>query len=337
MCRLCRILLLFVIITQAAVAQSLHPQLLDAGSSTTLPRVLANDNRSPAGTQAGNTLDVQLDVVWADWRVETPEGPGLRVVALAEAGKAPTVPAPLLRVETGTHIRARLRNTLRDSTITVFGLQRRPAEQADSLVVPPGEARTVTFEAGEPGTYFYWVRLGTGTPFKEAEEEQLAGAFIIDPPGGSAPDRIFVINIFHTTTDPAHEEWLEALTINGLSWPFTERLRPSVGDTLRWRVINASRRNHPMHLHGFFYAVTARGTLLEDTIYETEDRRLVVTETMRGRSTMAMEWIPTRPGTWVFHCHLSFHVAPFIRLPGAAEATHELGHVHMAGLAGARN
>ena len=87
-----------------------------------------------------------------------------------------------------------------------------------------------------------------------------------------------------------------------------------------------------MHLHGFFYEVFSRGTLLKDTVYKPENRRTVVTEFMLRRSTMVMEWVPTRPGNWIFHCHLSFHVAPDIRLPRAPEARDEHHAVHMAGL-----
>lgn len=320
--------------TQATLAQSLHPRLIDPGTRSGLPLVVANDNRTPAGTLKAGILDLNLEVVWADFRVETDKRPGLRVTALAESGNAPTIPGPLIRVDSGTHIRAHVRNTLQDSTITVFGLHARPAETPDSLVVAPGATEMVTFEAGEPGTYFYWIRLGAGIPFEDAEREQLAGAFIIDPEGGSPPDRIFVMNIWSDRADTSliPYGWVEALTINGKSWPFTERPRPAVGDTLRWRIINASLRNHPMHLHGFFYDVTSLGTYLADNVYAREDRRKIVTETMLGQTTMAMEWIPTRPGNWLFHCHLSFHVSPDLRLPGAAEADHEHHHVHMAGL-----
>ena len=329
--RLILIPILFSIsMVQTLSAQSLHPRLLDPGSQSNLPRVTANDNRTPAGTLNNGVLELNLDIVWADWRIENQDGPGLRVVALAESGKSPTVPGPLIRVETGTRIRVQVRNTLKDSTITVFGLQSRPAEKPDSLVVAPGAVETVEFDADEPGTYFYRVRLGAEIPGRQEEREQLAGAFIIDPKGGAPPDRVFVINIFSTSIDTTVR--LEALTINGLSWPFTERQRPAVGDTVRWRIINASRRLHPMHLHGFFYDVMSRGTLLEDTVYEPEDRRKVVTESMQGRSTMAMEWLPTRPGNWLFHCHLAFHIAPDIRLPGAEQSDHEHHHVHMAGL-----
>ena len=247
---------------QAVLGQSLHPRLLDPGITTDLPRVVANDNRTPAGTMNGDVLQVNLVVTWADWRIETPEGPGLRVAAIGELGDAPTIPGPLIRVEAGTKIQVTVRNALTDSSIAVFGLQSRPADARDSLVVAPGTEETATFDSGKPGSYFYFVRLGSGVDPEFDEREQLAGAFIVDPKGGSPPDRVFVINVFSTPIDTNLRpvEWLEALTINGLSWPYTERQRPVVGDTLRWRVINASGRNHPMHLHGFFYDVTSRGS-----------------------------------------------------------------------------
>jgi FtsP/CotA-like multicopper oxidase with cupredoxin domain len=55
----------------------------------------------------------------ADWRVETADGPGLRVAAVAEEGGPPMIPAPLIRVETGTHLRVRVRNRLDGAPITV--------------------------------------------------------------------------------------------------------------------------------------------------------------------------------------------------------------------------
>ncbi|HSG47497.1 MAG TPA: multicopper oxidase domain-containing protein, partial [Longimicrobiales bacterium] len=164
--------------------------------------------------------------------------------------------------------------------------------------------------------------------------EQLAGALVVDPVGGSPTDRIMVINIFSEPVDRADPEgaWLEALTINGRSWPYTERMQMEVGKTERWRVVNASGREHPMHLHGFYFSVLSRGDAAADTVYQPRDHRLVVTESMRPGTTMLMEWTPTRPGRWLFHCHLSFHVTGHIRLPGAAELDPPGSHNHMAGL-----
>jgi FtsP/CotA-like multicopper oxidase with cupredoxin domain len=213
---------------------------------------------------------LNLEVVWSDFYIETNQRPGLRVVTIAEKGKAPTVPAPMIRVKTGARIHVTLHNSLKDSTITFFGLQKRPSATSDSVVLNPGETKDIRFESGESGTYLYRARIGSWPYAYGNEEEQLGGAFIVDPKGGAKPDRVFVVNIFSTPIDTSlfKNGFLEALTINGKSWPYTEAFTPSVGDTLRWRVVNASGRPHPMHLHGFNYHILSLGTLLKDSIFK---------------------------------------------------------------------
>jgi FtsP/CotA-like multicopper oxidase with cupredoxin domain len=313
--------------------------LIPAAVESTLPRVDANDNTEAAGTLRDGVREISFEVLRADWRVETPHSPGLRVAAVAETGGAPVIPAPLIRVEEGTLLRVGVRNGLDDESVTVFGLQTRPSDEESSFELAPGESRTVEFLAGAPGTYLYRIQEGTPPPelpngFPFQEREQLAGAFVVDPEGGSPPDRIMVINIFGQSVvdEESDGRYLEGLTINGRSWPYTERLEMSVGQKQRWRVVNASKRFHPMHLHGFFYSVLSRGDMTGDTIYEVRSHRSVVTEPMRGETTMLMEWTPSREGRWLFHCHLSFHVWAEVRLPGAVEADPEHAHSHMAGL-----
>jgi manganese oxidase len=51
---------------------------------------------------------------------------------------------------------------------------------------------------------------------------------------------------------------------------------------------------------------------------------------------MAMTWVPERPGNWLFHCHLSYHVVPSTRLDPPTHDSHDrMSHdagQHMAGL-----
>ena len=268
------------------------------------------------------------------WRPEADSGPSAEVAAFAEESSSPMIPGPLIRVRTGTIIRATVRNALIDSTISVHGLLTRPAAGDDSLILRPGEVRSVTFAAGQPGTYFYWAVQGKHNFDKDDEREQLSGAFVVDPREGSPPDRILMLNIWGRTVDSAN--YRNALAINGRSWPFTERIHATVGDTIRWRLINATVRPHPMHLHGFYYSVDASGDGLRDSLYRREDRRLVVTEDMRPFETRSVSWSPDRPGNWLFHCHIGFHVVPDTRLdPPAADSHDRMAHdpgVHMAGL-----
>jgi FtsP/CotA-like multicopper oxidase with cupredoxin domain len=300
-----------------------------------LDDIVPNDNRSPAGVMRRDTLELDLEVRMGTWRPEGETGPAIEVAAFAERGKAARIPGPLIRVATGTMIAATITNALPDSTIAVHGLTSH-SRPADSLVLRPGETKEVRFAAGAPGTYLYRAVLGKHSIDRRMndEREQVAGAFIVDPAGAGEADRILVINVWGNRVDSTR--YRNALTINGMSWPHTERLEASTGDTVRLRLINASGRTHPMHLHGFYFRVNARGAGNHDTVYAAADRRDVVTETMTPLSTMAMSFVPDRPGNWLLHCHVGFHVVPGSRLnrpgPGSHDAkAHDAG-VHMAGL-----
>lgn len=127
------------------------------------------------------------------------------------------------------------------------------------------------------------------------------------------------------------ERWFFT-TVNGLSWPRTERLTYNMGDTVRWRVINASAVPHPMHLHGFYFKVLSRGDANRDTVYSSARERKAVTKWMSAATTMTMTWVPNRPGNWVFHCHLVTHISDALRLTNDPHAHMDHSLNGMAGL-----
>jgi FtsP/CotA-like multicopper oxidase with cupredoxin domain len=271
------------------------------------------------------------------WYPEATGGPHADLAVLAEEGGPPRIPAPLIRVSAGTTIVASIRNALPDSVVWVRGLVTRPG-LADSVPVEPGRSRTLTFSVGVPGTYLYRVTPGVIKPAllptdRIAEEDQLSGAFIVDSAGPRPRDRILVVNIWGQRS--ASGRYRNALAINGKSWPHTERFDATVGDSVRWRIINGSTRRHPIHMHGFYFRVDSRGSLTADTAYAAESRRLAVTEDMMPMTTMSMAWSPDRPGNWLLHCHLTFHVIAESRLDGEEDehAIHATDPMkHMAGL-----
>jgi len=127
------------------------------------------------------------------------------------------------------------------------------------------------------------------------------------------------------------------MTVNGLAWPFTERLEYTVGDTVRWRVINASSQDHPMHLHGFYFRVDAQGDTQVDTIYAAKERPRVVTRFMEEFSAMRIIWVPERSGNWLFHCHLVRHMGEEQHAaywPSADPADSQLVDPETAGMSG---
>ena len=317
------------------LAQLPQPQmgLLAGPRSVSHPPVAtSNDNRSPAGVISGGVATAQLEASIGTWYPEGPNGPGVVVAAFAEQGKAPSVPAPLLRVPLGTEMRITILNSLADS-LSVRGLHSHDTAPPPPIDLAPGESREIRFRATTPGTFFYWGRteedrdgLGYG------DDSQLLGAFVVDPSGTTVPaERVLLIGLWvdqrDTVSTPGHHP-KETITVNGLSWPHTERLTYSVGDTVRWRVINASVAPHPMHLHGFYFQVGSRGNSRRDTLYSPADVRTAVTEFMQAGTTMTLTWVPRRVGNWLFHCHLIAHVATSLRLSAAS---------HGAGDHGAKN
>jgi manganese oxidase len=142
----------------------------------------------------------------------------------------------------------------------------------------------------------------------------LNGAFIVDPPGPVPPDRIFVIGLMVTRADAIHPRF-ETVAFNGKSYPYTEPLQYVEGETIRWRVINPTVSEHPMHLHGAFYQVLSLGDYESDTAYSEDERQSVVTENLLDGHTMMMEWKPEHEGLWLFHCHFNTHISMQERVP----------------------
>jgi FtsP/CotA-like multicopper oxidase with cupredoxin domain len=313
---------------------------------------IANDNRNPAGRLVKGVLTLNLDAREALWYPEGNSGQSILIAAFAEAGGPPRAPGPMIRVPAGTAMRITVRNSLA-VPLRLWGLEDRSDAAVDSTVIAPGATETFQFRADVPGTYFYWGRTGTrpATPIPGAMKDALLnGAFIVDPAGATPrkDERVMVLSVFSDTITTLgiksiaankdlqrelipRERWFLA-AVNGLSWPHTERLTYNLGDTVRWRVINASPVPHPMHLHGFYFNVLSRGDANRDTLYTAARERKAVTEWMPAATTMTMNWVPNRPGNWVFHCHIVTHMSDALRLTRDSTAHMNHGLNGMAGL-----
>lgn len=275
---------------------------------------------------------VRLEAREGDWYPGGNADPPITLRAFGEEGGPLQIPAPLIRVPRGTEVRAFIRNALRDSALYVHGLYTRDGRDSDGIEVKPGEVREVRFAAGEPGTYYYWATTSpTAEIGSHARDSQLAGAFVIDPPlaSGTATDRIFVLGLWTRAATPGNlgRDDVLRFVINGASWPNTERLRYTVGDSVRFRIINVSDTPHPMHLHGFYFSVDARGDEHADSAYATTSRRHVVTERVAPGRTFALTWVPERAGNWLFHCHLNYHVLRNPPLDGSPLPAEHTVHV----------
>lgn len=279
-----------------------------------LEQIAPNDNRQTAGSVANGILTIRIEARGGEWHPDGDDNPGIAINAFGVEGESLQIPGPLIRVREGTEIHATVRNRL-ETPLTVHGFYSRPAKaeaEAQPVTIAAGERREIVFQAGTPGTYYYWAAGDAAqaiTP-RPAAVNQLSGAFVIDPVNDiSPPDRILVITGWLNGAPARSPEQRARIAINGRSWPQTERLRYAVGDTVRMRVLNLSNAVHPMHLHGFYFNVDSRGTERTDTVFPAHSSpHLVVTERTVPGSTFSFTWKPTRPGNWLFHCHDTIHV-----------------------------
>lgn len=251
----------------------------------------------------------------AEWHPDGEDRPGAVVPVFAEIGRQASIPGPLIRVPAGTDVITVVRNAVPNTVLTIHGLHSRPAIGAafnDSIQLAYGQIQTLRFRLDRPGTYYYWGTT-TGSTFlaRDGEDAQLTGAIVVDEPDERQPkDRILVIGGWSDSVISEHgrHERRELFVVNGRSWPQTDRLTYERGETVRWRVINASTSQHPMHLHGFYFRVQRRGDGKADTAYAAQGG-LVNTERMLPGETMAVTWVADRLGGWLFHCHIPAHIA----------------------------
>jgi manganese oxidase len=211
-------------------------------------------------------------------------------------------------------VRVTVHNTL--SHALTFYLPTSPSAN-DSVVIAAGETGALSVRARTPGNFIYRgiAQRDSVATFIQVSGA-LAGAMVVDTAGAPRVphDRVMVMMMTPDSALLANVAIVDirqmAFTINGRSWPNTERLKATVGDTLHWRVINATFDVHPMHMHGFYYRVDELTGPLVARQGQGEPGRMVVTERMSPFSAMSMTWVPERAGNWLLHCHFSLHLEP---------------------------
>ncbi len=296
-----------------------------------LPEIACNDNRSPAGELRNGVLTVHLEIGQGNWRPEGEHGEVIPIYAFGEAGKPLQAPGPLIRVPQGTEIAATVHNGL-PMAVMVRGLHERPGKAGDAITLQPGATQEVRFQAGAPGTYYYWATTTGVTSISNWRhvETELAGALVVDPPGAAVNDRVFVIG------RRVGIGIRPILTINGKSWPYTERFTFTEGDTTHWRWVNTSTGAHAMHMHGFYIhvdAVSDDGEKVQP--FNAADPPLMVTQRIPSGGTFDMTFDAEHPGRWIFHCHMLAHMTPQMSMEDSDPAAeHDSAHKSEPGSAG---
>lgn len=305
-------------------------------AAATVARAATNTNYKPAGALRNGVLTLAIDIVESAWRPEGDTEPEVPILAFAERGMTPVNPGPLIRARQGTEVRLTLRNRS-DSAITIGGTRPGVSSVTDTLTLPAGGSRELRFRLDSVGTFWYWGAFG-GTSWLDRlwKDSQLNGAIVVEPPGGSPSDHVFVLaEWFHPYSDERRPFEVVSL-INGKAFPHTQRLNLRQGDSTHFRVINTIPLHHPMHLHGFYYRVSSRGDGSRDTPIAPGLQPLLNTDLLAPGRTMTLSFLPTTPGNWLFHCHFSLHMDETVTLAGSPRDSADAMHDSHAAAPGTR-
>lgn len=278
--------------------------------------LLNADSYTPVTTPNGSTLPWKMeDGVKVFHLIAEPVkrefAPGLQVNCWGYNGQTP---GPTIEAVEGDRVRILVTNKLPEPTTVhwhgillpngmdgVTGLTQPP--------IPPGETFKYEFTLRQSGTCMYHshydelVQIGLG----------MVGFFIIhpkDPPEGYHVDRDFAIMLNEwaipigaSTPDPLVMLDFNYFTFNSTVWPGTDPLVVKKGQKVRIRLANLSMDNHPIHLHGYTFHVTAKGA---ERMNPSAWYKAVTIDVPVG-DTRDIEFIADEPGDWALHCHKAHH------------------------------
>lgn len=236
----------------------------------------------------------------------------VNVAAYAYNGQ---VPGPLLRVTAGEKIRIILTNNLSEPTTIHWHGVDVPVEMdgvpgISQEPVQPGQSFTYEFTVpNTPGTFFYHSHV---MPDRQ-QALGLYGGFIIEPRTRMAPEwdsehtimlgEWTVKNGGNVPSMPMEGMFPNYFTINGKAWNSTEHFSAKVGERVLFRLVGSGSFSHPIHMHGAPFTIIA----VDGHTLPPAQRMVRDTLTVNPGERYDIVWTPTRPGTWLMHCHINHH------------------------------
>lgn len=224
-----------------------------------------------------------------------------------------STPGPTIEAFEGDRVRILLTNHLPEPTTIHWHGMLVPNSQdgvagLNQRAVRPGETFAYEFTLKQHGTYMYHPHFDEMTQIAMG----MMGFFIIHPKEPESPpiDRDFAIFSHEWnipaggfTPNPMTMNDFNYFTFNGRIFPGTESLVVKKGERVRVRFANLSMDNHPMHLHGYAFTVTASGGF---RLPETAQYLGTTIDIVTG-NTNDIEFIADEPGDWALHCHKTHH------------------------------
>lgn len=235
------------------------------------------------------------------------------------------VPGPVLRMNVGETLKIKLVNrSPRTASLHFHGVRYKPEDDGSpehpKSMVGPGCSHIYTVTAVQPGA---WPYHSHQDPRMEMARG-LYGAIIVPDPNEAPADHEYVLfagqlgleeetegkkeeTFFMTFNGRAHGD-AKVIELQNGKYVVTDKemTNATVGDRVRWRVLNLSPDDpHTFHLHGHRWCNGApankdggcpTGSLPTDNV------------DLLPAQGISLEYIEDNPGDWMYHCHIVDHV-----------------------------
>ena len=269
----------------------------------------------PVVTLNGWTLPWRMNSDWKEYHLVAEPvvreiAPGMKAHLWGYNGQSP---GPTIEAVEGDKVRIFVTNRLPEHTTVHWHGMLLPngMDGVGGLTQPhikPGKTFVYEFVLQKSGTFMYhphadeMVQMAMG----------MMGFFVIHPrdPKFMRVDRDFVFLLNAYDIDPGSYVPKVMTMLDFNLWTWNSRAFPGIdhlvvrkGDRVRVRMGNLTMTNHPIHMHGYHFAVTCTdGGWVPESARWSEVSVDVPVGAMR-----AFEFVADVPGDWAIHCHKSHH------------------------------
>ncbi len=246
------------------------------------------------------------------------------------------IPGPVYQMQVGETKTIKLINhSAKPVSLHFHGLAFDPSDDGTfdtpPSIVYPDCAHVYTITAKTPGVWPYHSHLNTSDELIEG----LYGAIIVPDETEVKVDHEYVLFLGQLSAEEEHEEGEEEeeeegmvqapvrMTFNGdvfgmgamIEWMQTEYIATTammpitkVGDHVRWRLLNVSPDEwHTFGVHSHVFC--DRGGLSDGSGDCPKSGLMANILNLSPLTGASIEYMETKPGSWMYHCHILDHVA----------------------------
>ncbi|MGZ5850092.1 MAG: multicopper oxidase family protein, partial [Methyloceanibacter sp.] len=312
------------------------PEAQTSSSPAMQPPLMPSNGQDyqPVVTLNGWTLPWRVNGEWKEFHlvaepVKRELAPGMTADLWGYNGQTP---GPTIEAVEGDKIRIFVTNKLPEHTTVHWHGMLVPngMDGVGGLTqphIPSGKTFVYEFLLKKSGTFMYhphsdeMVQMAMG----------MMGMVVVHPkdPSFRRADRdfVFIMSAYDIEPGASLPNVAEMTEFNLWTWnarvfPGIDSLPVRLGDRVRVRMGNLTMTNHPIHLHGHDFRVTATdGGWVPDSAQWPDATTDVPVGAVR-----VLDFVADAPGDWAFHCHKSHHtmnamghkVKNFIGLPESA-------------------